>query len=90
MPDQSPAPDYVPRPTGSSAGSVIVIIVGVVLLLFIVCGLGLLGVGWFAYRAVEVDVQRMNEAQVQPVDEVQPVPEEEPGKEQQHPKPDTP
>ncbi len=52
MADQTP--EYVPRPSGSSAGVVIGIVAVVILLLLVVCGVGLLGIGWFAYRAVEV------------------------------------
>jgi hypothetical protein len=66
MPEQTP--DYVPRPSGSSAG-VVIGIVAAVLLLLVVCGVGLLGVGWLAYRTVEVQVP-VPPAQVLRVDEV--------------------
>jgi hypothetical protein len=53
MSDQTP--EYVPPPRSSGAGIVIGILVAVFLLVA-VCGVALLGFGWFAYRAVDVQM----------------------------------
>ena len=52
MSHQSQTPDYVPPPRSSSGG--VIVVIAVVLLLLVVCGVGLLGVGFMTFRAVEV------------------------------------
>jgi hypothetical protein len=90
MPDQTPAPDYVPRPTGSSAG-VAIAIVAAILLLVVVCGLGLLGVGWLAYSAVEVpQPAQQPPPMIVPAPEVAPVSVEPGSQQEQKPEPDAP
>ena len=64
MPDQTP--DYVPPPRGSGAGLVIGMVVAVLLLF--VCGVGLLGVGFLSFRAVDVQVQPPPINQPQPME----------------------
>ena len=64
------APDYVPPPRSSGAGIVIGILVAVFLLL-VVCGVGLLGFGFVAYKAVEVQMPPPTPAVPQPAEKAQ-------------------
>jgi hypothetical protein len=45
--------DYVPRPSGSNTGWIIAVVLLIVLVPLVLCGLGVLGLGWF-YTSVEV------------------------------------
>ncbi len=55
---QTPTPEYVPPPRGSSTGLIVGIVVGVIVLLIVLCGVGLLGMGFMAYRTVETQIQQ--------------------------------